>query len=141
MITNGEGGTHTVVDSTAVWSLPTGGRADVLRHVTIPAAARGMQVLTASVRYDDSGGNPVVQTARDTFFVQSPGQLSVQLRPNPVHGDPAQSKVAVELSAQGGVQVDVYDRRPSRDHARTCTGTLQVRGALISAASGANADL
>jgi hypothetical protein len=112
--TSGAGGDQTVLDSLASWSLPTGARAEVLRRVPIGAAANGAQVLTARVTYTDSVGAPVVQTARDTFYVQAPGQLEVSVRPNPVRGDPSVAKLAVAVSAPGEVRCDVYDLEGQR---------------------------
>jgi hypothetical protein len=103
-----------VFDSAAVWSLPTGARADVVHRIVIPSGARGMQLLNAIVSYDDSTGAPVVQTAQDTFFVQTPGTLSALVRPNPTKGDPAVAKVAFEVSAPGEVRVEVYDLEGQR---------------------------
>jgi hypothetical protein len=121
METSGSGGTLTVLDSTATWSLPTGGQAVVTHTVPIPSGAHGTQILNAIVSYQDSAGAPVVQTAQDTFYVQEPGQLVVQVRPNPARGDPSVSKVAVEVSAPGEIRVEVYDLEGQRVSVNTRT--------------------
>jgi hypothetical protein len=99
-----------VYDREETVTVPTGTRVAVAQDVPIASQGGGLQVLEARVTWTPPGQTPVVQTARDSFFVRD-RELQVTVLPNPVRDA---GSIRLRVNRPGDLLVEIYSLEGER---------------------------
>ena len=103
-----------VVERRDVETLPTGARIALLDAVPILPTDGGNHTLEARIRYADSAGAPVEQTATADFRVEVQDDLQLTVQPNPVRGGLESATLAYALNRPGTIALEVFNLEGTR---------------------------